>query len=350
MKLQIAILGLSVLTLPRAAHAQDQNALYVSPKGSDSNSGTAPATPFQSPERAEAEIIKRGSGTVYLMGGVFNRKTPLQIVRGASSQRWTAYQGQYPVLDGLGQTPDAIRVTADNVMIDGLVIRNYVNNGIVVNDSADAKIDNNRISNIASTRWTQAGILILGRSPSASITRNGISHVGYAGIQAFTAPPDGNLANLVITSNEVDDACKTKDDCGAIYVGGRSPTSDGAVIRGNTIKGYGGPNLQKGFGIYLDDWASKAQVVGNIIGGSGTNPIFIHGGKGNIISGNTITVTPGQQALFVGGAAGDRDSNMSGNRFERNTVHGARNFNDLMKFSAPGRRRPSLNSNWWNDR
>jgi len=90
--------------------AQGQtSAFYVSPAGSDANSGTA-AAPFQTPAAAQAAVRKvSGSATnditVYLAGGLYRLSTPLLFTSADSGQNgyriiWKAMPGQTPVLDG----------------------------------------------------------------------------------------------------------------------------------------------------------------------------------------------------------------------------------------------------------
>lgn len=342
-KVWAALLGSLLIGLPGQVIAQEQKAFFVSPTGSDSRDGLSPDTAFATPERAEAEIAKAGSGTVYLMGGVYNRTSTLMFPHGPASQKWVAYQGQVPVFDGRGQVADAIHISADHVTVDGLLIRNFVNNGIVVTDSRNTTLVRNNIQNIKSTKWSQAGILVLGNSPFNMAVSNTISNTGYAGIEFF-APQGGDLSKTVIANNVVSNTCQEKEDCGAIYINGRSNTSDGSVISKNRIRDYGGA-VDKSFGIYLDDFASNMTVSGNDISGSGSNPIIIHGGYGNSITGNVIGLQAGQKALYYAGAMGSRFSDMSGNRFFRNTVHGARGNSDLVKMGAPGKVAPNLSNN-----
>lgn len=343
-KLQGLIIGLAALFIPTHLLAQDQNAVYVSPTGSDRNDGLSPNSPLATPERAEAEIAKRGSGTVYLMGGLYNRKATLTIPHGAPPQKWEAFQGGEPIFDGAGKVLDAIWVKAGGVTIDGLTIRNFVNNGIWAYDAPNLTISHNHIFNIASTKWGQAGVEVLGNSPNAKITDNEISTTGYAGIEVYGNPP-ADTSGTLIANNVISDTCRTKDDCGAIYVSGRSRKSDGAIIRNNQISNYGLPPLKKAFGIYLDDFASNMKLTGNTISGRGSNPIFIHGGEGNIVTDNTLTISAGQQVIYYDTAYGPQKSDMHGNIIERNIIRGVNNPSDLLKSTAPGKKPPIFSNN-----
>lgn len=343
-KIYCLIVGLSALTVPTHLVAQEQKAIYVSPTGSDRNDGLSPNSPFVSPERAEVEILKHGGGTVFLMGGVYERKAKFIIPPGAPPQKWKAFAKEVPIFEGGGKALDAIWVKSDGVTIEGLTIRNFLNNGIWAYNASNLTVSHNHISNIASTKWGQGGVEVLGNSPNAKIINNIISQIGYAGVEVFGNPPSDTSGTL-ISDNVISDTCRTKDDCGAIYVSGRSRKSDGAVITNNRITNYGSPPLKKAFGIYLDDFASHMKLAGNIISGRGSNPIFIHGGEGNVITNNIITISSGQQVIYYDTAYGPQKSDMRGNRVERNTIRGVKKPSDLLKSTAPGKKPPIFSHN-----
>jgi parallel beta-helix repeat protein len=341
--LRTSVMVVTIFALAASAKAQDGGGIYVSPSGNDANDGLSPEKPFATLERAENEIIKQRSGTVFLMSGTYKINTTLMLTKGPATQRWTAFQGGRAVLDGAGQTPDAIRIEADHVTIDGLTFQNFARNGLLAYGAPNLTISGNHFSNISSSGWSQAAVMVRGNSPNAKIVGNDVVNTGYAAIEVFGAPGE-DTSGTIIAKNMTTKTCQKKDDCGAIYVSGRTDKSDGTIIIDNSIQDYGSPNLEKTFGIYLDDFSSHMQVTGNIISGEGVNPILLHGGRGNLISGNTITVKRGQDPLWYFTEAGARQSDMSGNRFEKNIIRGGVNPG-LIKSNAPGKIAPSVADN-----
>jgi len=83
-------------------------------------------------------------------------------------------------------------------------------------------------------------------------------------------------------------------DSGAIYLGGVSWTMRGNVIRYNLIHDTGGYGREGDhwaypfytWGIYLDDWASGAQVYGNIVARAYLAAVHVHSGRDNVIENN----------------------------------------------------------------
>ena len=291
--------------------------LFISPKGSDNNSGTSTDAPFASLQRGEQEITKSGAGTAYLMDGTFLMPTPLLINGSALWQRWLALPGSKPKLDGGGTASTAIIVSSKNVIVDGLTITNFRDHGILVRDAGNVVISNNWIEEIKSTRWSQAGIMILENAPHVTVSGNSLKGMGQGGIEFF-ASAAGNISRPLIVGNLLIGTCRAVVDCGAIYVGGRSQSSDHAIIRNNRIIDYG-PQDRETKAIYLDDFLSSALVTENEISGSGTYPLEIHGGRNNIITKNTIN--PGSQKALIlyYRKSGPRASRMDGNIVSNNT-------------------------------
>ena len=103
-------LGLSTVGLATAAHAAPAPVdFYVSPTGSDSNSGTSTSAPFQTLAKAQAAVrtvdqAASGPITVNLAGGDYRLTAPLTFTAADSGTNgdiwWKAEPGQYPVING----------------------------------------------------------------------------------------------------------------------------------------------------------------------------------------------------------------------------------------------------------
>ena len=112
-----------VLTAPAAA---DATTYYVSPAGSNGNTGTSNATPFATIQYA-AGMTQPGD-RVLIMDGTYDNNAPgdnvLLISRSGTASApivYAAMPGQHPVLQG-SQTWAVVRVSADYVELDGLEI------------------------------------------------------------------------------------------------------------------------------------------------------------------------------------------------------------------------------------
>ena len=97
-------LGLGTVAVAAPAHAAPAPvAFYVSPTGSDTDSGTAAATPFKTLAKAQAAVravdqADSGQVTVYLAGGDYRLTAPLTFTAADSGTNgdiwWRAESGQ----------------------------------------------------------------------------------------------------------------------------------------------------------------------------------------------------------------------------------------------------------------
>ena len=90
--------------------------------------------------------------------------------------------------------------------------------------------------------------------------------------------------------NEIHSVCYESHDCGAIYAG-RSWTLRGHVIQYNYLHHLCGKDGGPSNGIYLDDLFSSATVQGNVFY-QVLRPVFIGGGRDNIIQNNVFVDCP----------------------------------------------------------
>ena len=306
----------ALVAIGSPSYAAARGAVFVSPNGDDGADGRTLKTAFRTLERAGTAVGRGHADTVYLGSGTFRSVKDFTLPVTRRPQRWMAVPGARPVIDGGGRTGTALIVTGQDVVIEGLAIANYRGNGIVVGGgAANVTIANNSLRNIASFGWTQAAIMAIESATNVTVEGNRITDTGYVGI-GFFASENGNIAGARIRDNSVENTCRAVADCGAIYVGGRSPSAYGAVIEGNRVRNFG-PSNKQSRAIYLDDGLSNARVVRNTIDGPGSWVFHIHGGSGNIIAQNTVTLEPRQTLLFHQ-KRGSRA--MRGNRFSGNIV------------------------------
>lgn len=158
------------------------SAIYVSPSGADTNSGTM-TSPFRTFARAYNGAT--AGTTIYLRGGVYTLTTQLLLHRsGASGNpiRVFNYPGEVPILDGINMTTTwtegaPLRVTGNWNHVKGLEMRNGPEFGAVMEGSASNNTfeqlnvhHSGRLSN-----WEGKGIVIFG-SGSNNMILNCDSH------------------------------------------------------------------------------------------------------------------------------------------------------------------------------
>ena len=315
---RFAVVGCAAMTVGAAPAAAQTRAVFVSPTGNDSRTGSQPTQAVRTLERAQQLLEQNRADTVYLMDGVHRRTAPLTLKPAGPRQRWMAYAGARPILDGRGTAASAFIIPTSNVTVSGLTLRNFKDDGIVIGGVQNVSIVDNRLENILSSAGNKAAIKLWGTGSDLLIARNRISNTGYAGIAVYGFDAV-EIARVRVVGNILSDTCQRAGDCGAIYIIGRSPNARGTRVADNVIHNYGPRNWETK-AIYLDDGASDSVVTGNKISGVGTYAIQVHGGTGNKIRGNVIDVGPGQPALFYQTWQRSGPSAMMGNEFTNNSV------------------------------
>ena len=121
----VLIVFFSLILMP--LRASGQTMLYVSPKGSDANPGTA-ASPFQTIGKA-ASVVNPGD-TVIVETGVYHEA--LNLTRGGTANAYVTFMSQTKwgaVLDGNNNSmAEAVKFTASYIRFQGFEVRNYGGN------------------------------------------------------------------------------------------------------------------------------------------------------------------------------------------------------------------------------
>jgi parallel beta-helix repeat protein len=309
----------------RIAHA-----FYVSPKGDDKNNGTSPATSFRTLERAQAAMRQFGTApyTTYLEGGVYQRTEALDLVNNDDQNKsWVAYPGQSPTLDGGGRTARGIHIVASGVVIKGITVRNFAESGLFATYCDHLLIAGNNVLDIMTPDWRTnvlGSSIFLLRVRNSIIANNYVNGNTATGIQVNGGGTGDDNSGDEVSNNRVYNTCRAVNDCGAIYFRDLGHVSTGQKIINNIVGDYGAKEVEH-VAIYLDDETSHVVVAGNIVYGTGTYGILIHGGDHNIVRNNIFDIS---QAVRLGlyqddvGSGGD-NYGMAGNQFLNNIIYSA---------------------------
>lgn len=207
------------------------------------------------------------------------------------------------------RSTDLIMENGTNNKIKNCIIRNTSQNGISINGGINNGVENCIIYNTGT-----GGLVISGGSRTTLtpcnnyVTNNEIYNysrikktysaainISGVGVTAshnsiHDAPHTAILFSgndHLLEYNEIYNVATETDDVGAIYTG-RDWTFRGNIIRYNYLHNIdntiGNINVS---GVYLDDCMSSAEVYGNVFY-KVKNPIFIGGGRDNIIENNVI--------------------------------------------------------------
>ncbi len=168
-----------------------------------------------------------------------------------------------------------------------------------------------------------AGALITTGSGNR-IAHNRIQRVPRYGVSLKSFSEDNYSHNNIVEYNAIIDTNLETNDTGAIETLGRDRKDSGNIIRYNLIRNVVGlkcspegeimsPHFT--WGIYLDDYSSGTDVIGNMVDGTVIGGFCIHGGKNNRIE-NNIFLNASEQQLRLQ----PRDDFMAGNTFKHNIV------------------------------
>ena len=154
-------------------------AFFVSPSGSDANSG-AEASPFLTITKG-LNTIPNG-GVVYLRGGTYAQSAKLSLTRTTASPtntiRLWAYPGETPVINATGNSSDCFSVSGRNYHLKGLTVTLAGHNGINISGHS------NLIENCVTYSNGNTGLHITGGSsgstfPSYNLILNCDSYLNY---------------------------------------------------------------------------------------------------------------------------------------------------------------------------
>jgi len=307
---------------------------FVSPSGSDSNSGTLISAPFQTLERAQQAMRSSSLKTTYLLGGTYSRSASLQLGASDAGESWLAYPGQTPVLDGSGITATAIVISGTSkVTVRWLTIRNFVSSAFGLYKSTGLTLDSNTIYNMTGAALSGGaftskgiGIVIYGALISSTLSHNLIYNTTTHAIHLTPYPQGTPNQNVTIDSNLIHDVNTYPGllDTGGIYINDRPHTESNIVVSNNEVYNYGNPGPGGARGIYLDDESSNITIFGNTIAGSGSRALQIHGGDHIAFYNNVFDVSHASDGVGLyqdDVSSGFANYGMQSNVFHNNTVY-----------------------------
>jgi parallel beta-helix repeat protein len=323
---------------PSVPMAAAPNSYFVSAQGDDRNDGS-PGQPFATLRRATIAMREGNIKTTCVGGGIYTLSSTLTLSHADSGESIVACSRETPVLMAAGVHPASILVLRDTerVLVTGLsfanaggdgalilsgsshnvIAGNYFSNNsnaiVLAASSSDNVVSGNEIDNSAQSAIDVMDGSNANRFDSNLINRTGalgtagggfrlhgvnnniISHnvvrntagmgIGVMNWDASTINI-GNLVeyNLVQNTNTSAESI----DSGAIYVLGRSQVDTRMIIQGNRVDGAGAPHPAHTVAIYLDDLSSGVVVRDNILTGTASDLVQIHGGRDDLVQNNII--------------------------------------------------------------
>jgi hypothetical protein len=273
-------------------------AFFVSPLGSDSNSGMIDK-PFKTISKGLTAV--GSGGLVYLRGGTYAQSSKLSLSKTASPTnliRLWAYPGETPVIDSTGNTSDGVSISGAWYHLKGLEQKYAGHNGINISGSS------NLIENCFVHENTNTGLHITGSStfPAYNLILNCDSYRNYD-------PPIGGNADGF--------SAKWNLGPGNVFSGCRSweNSDDGWDLWMGTA-----PVL------ITNCWAFRQGI--NYWGSSSFNG----NGNGFKLGGNYVAAPHRLvHSLAFGNAANgiDQNNNIAGQTVDQNTswANGSKNFN-----------------------
>ena len=203
-------LGIATLLagVPAALAAPAPVAFYVSPTGSDSNSGTSQSSPFQTLQKAQTAVravdqSASGPITVYLAGGDYRLTSPLTFTTADSGTTgdiwWRAESGAAPVISGGTQISgwtkhDSSKNIWEAPAPAGLSTRQLYVNGTRAQRASGAIP--------VKVKQTATGYTTSSGDPMASwANQSGIDFIYQGGLGAWTDPscPVAKITSTAIT-------------------------------------------------------------------------------------------------------------------------------------------------------
>lgn len=324
------------LIAPRCAAA----ILYVSPLGSDDNSGSI-ASPYKT---IQAAVNNASSGdTIALAYAIYQGNGNRDIDFAGKSLSIISRGGPgKAIIDCQGTQQEVHRAfylhsKEANVVFDGLTIKNSTDNGAIkIDHSCSVKLNKCAFRDNTGCAIVNAGTLTLGDCTFLSNPSSGLGNAGTATLTGCTFSDNTDsgdsvsnyigctvtLINCIFTGNTTSNI---SDGSGGVYNGGTA-TLIGCKFTGNTSNGIGSGGVDNGIsatitltGCAFIDNTSKGNgsggfcnrgvtatltdciFTGNTSNGGGGG--FCNGGRATltncVVSGNTTTHGNGEEYLIM---------------------------------------------------
>lgn len=186
-----------------------------------------------------------------------------------------------------------------------------------------------------------SGVLI------SSGSRNHVAHNRICNMSRYAVSAKSHTGSSshenIIEYNDIENTNLETNDTGAIETLGRDKEFSGNIIRYNRIRNVVGlKTTQRGefmsphytWGIYLDDFSSGTQIVGNIVEGTVLGGVMLHGGRDNTIENNILLNGSERQISFSPIFSDPDDRSMQNNVAHRNIIAGPPS--EFFIFGRPG--------------
>ena len=121
-------------------HGQTPNKYYVSPEGDDTHDGSV-ETPWRTINHSVSQL--KPGDTLYIRGGVFHESIQITVSGTPNSIiKIQNYPEENPIIDGVELEGNGLLISASYIMLSGLEIRNWNENGVWVESSQYIEICN----------------------------------------------------------------------------------------------------------------------------------------------------------------------------------------------------------------
>jgi len=180
-----------------------------------------------------------------------------------------------------------------SVVIDGNRVHNVLGSGIYLENGIGAQVVNNEVDGVGlipgqgtDVLTTHHGIALTGYNGANCLVENNIvRNCGYNGIAVY------GKSNKVV-HNQITNTLLTLSDGGAVYLAGEQ-TSDNFIVENviDSVIGNSSGSASTFFGaagVYLDDYSSGTQVIGNAVSNSSAVGLFISDSENNTLRNNKI--------------------------------------------------------------
>lgn len=319
-------------------------AYYVSPTGSDSNSGTF-ASPFLTITKAQTAMQGGSTKFTYIRAGIYNLAgsacgTNTCGINFTTSDNNTTYS-YYPP-DGVnsaifsGQFFFTTSTTglwivfhdsgATNLTINGLTIEFFNYAGISSNGSTGMVVENNIIHDgyyVPGSSSSPGGFTAYS-AKNLTTSHNVVYNIAGFGINNTEAGQA--ISNWTAAYNVIYNTCTSVQDCGGLYGQDLNQTSTGLAWTNNYIRDTGtfaGQSSSLGEALYFDDCLSNLAATANILtGNNGSNTVFYHAGNSLTVTGNIVDFSSfaAPAAVVENSSGGACGSTISGDTFNHNIL------------------------------